>query len=172
MSLPAEWRCVRNRGGAIIGLSTVAPPKPAHLSGLALSVKGPRKVIAGSIASYTIRVRNTRRGPRNRDISSLWHLRVQSNLIPFANEAKINIHVPRRVVRRLAELRHGRTMVLRIRIRVPGGAKQASIHPICLYSSAIADSARPTDGKSLLGGQSAPTKTQIVDRAAGRSCIR
>ena len=148
VSLPAEWQCVRNRGGAIIGLRTVVPPKPAHRPGLALSIKGPRWAIPGSIAAYTIRVRNTRRGPRNRDISSLWHLRVQSNLIPFASGAKIKIHVPRRVVRRLAELRHGRTKVLRIRIRIPGGVKQASIHRICLYTSAIADSARPTGAKA------------------------
>ena len=147
VSLPADWRCVRNRGGAVIGLRTVAPPKPVQRRGLALSVKGPRRVIAGSIASYTIRVRNTRRGPRNRDMSSLWHIRVQSNLIPVANGTKLKIRVPGRVVHRITELRHNRMKLLRIRIRIPGGVKQASIHRICLYTGAIADSARPASAK-------------------------
>jgi hypothetical protein len=93
-------------------------------------------------------VRNLRRGPRNRDISSLWHIRVQSNLIPVANRVKTKIRLRRRVVRRIAEVRHSRTKLLRIRIRIPADVTQASIHRVCLYSGAIADSARPAAAKA------------------------
>ena len=161
VSLPAEWRCMRNRGGAVIGLRTVAPPSPAHRSGLALSVTGPQEVIPGSIATYTVRVRNTRRGLSNRDISSLWSIRVQSNLIPVAKGTNVELHVLRPVVSRLTELRHGKTKLLRIRLRVPSGLKQASIHRVCLYTGAIADSARPGQRKSVLGCPDAVRRPRV-----------
>ena len=161
VSLPAEWSCMRNRGGAVIGLRTVAPPSPAHHPGLALSVTGPQKVIPGSIATYTVRLRNTRRGPRNRDISSLWSIRVQSSLIPVAKGTNIKLHVPRPVVSRLAELAHGKTKLLRIRLRVPGALKQASIHRVCLYAGATADSARAAGARVC-----SAVRTQFVDRGS------
>jgi hypothetical protein len=161
VSLPAEWRCMRNRGGAVIGLRTVAPPSPAHRSGLALSVTGPQEVIPGSIATYTVRVRNTRPGLSNRDISSLWSIRVQSNLIPVAKGTNVELHVLRPVVSRLTELRHGKTKLLRIRLRVPSGLKQASIHRVCLYTGAIADSAHPASARVC-----SAVRTRFVDRGS------
>ncbi len=122
---------------------------------------GPQKVIPGSIATYTVRLRNTRRGPRNRDISSLWSIRVQSSPIPVAKGTNIKLHVPRPVVSRLAELAHGKTKLLRIRLRVPGALKQASIHRVCLYAGATADSALAAGARVC-----SAVRTQFVDRGS------
>jgi len=148
VSLPAEWTCVRNRGGAVTGLRTVAPPSPAQHPGLALSVTGPRSVIPGSIATYTVRVRNTRRGPSNPYISALWHILVHAGLAPVTNRTNIAIRAPSPVLRPLAELRHGKTKVLQVRIRIPGGLLQASIRRVCVAAGAIADSARPAGAQA------------------------
>ena len=148
LSLPAEWTCVRNRGGAVTGLRTVAPPSPAQRPGLELSVTAPRRVIAGSIATYTIRVRNTRRGPSNPYISSLWHILVHAGLNPVTNQ-KNTTRAPQPVTLRLAQLGHGKAKVLRIRIRIPPQVLlPASVHRICVAAGAIADSARPAGAQA------------------------
>lgn len=143
VSLPADWTCTRNRGGGITGLRTVTPPSPAQHRGLALSVSAPRTVIPGSTATYTIRLHNTRRGPSNPYISSLWHILVRATLTPLTKQESSAVRGPRPVTAQVTELRHGKTKVLRVRIRVPSGLVQASIRHACVSVSAIADSTRP-----------------------------
>ena len=149
LSLPAQWTCVRNRGGTVTGLRTVAPPSPAQHPGLTLSVKGPRRVTPGSHATYTVRVRNTRRGPSNPYISSLWHILVHAGLSPVTVQKKPTRRAPQPVTLRLAQLRRGETKVLRIRIAIPGRVLlPASVHRICVAFGAIADSARPAGAQA------------------------
>jgi hypothetical protein len=148
VSLPALWTCVRNRAGTVTSLRTVATPSPAQHPGLALSVSGPRRVIAGSIATYTIRVRNTRRRSRDRDISSLWHILVHASLAPLTNRKSTAIRLPDPVLRRLAELRYGKTKLYYVRVRIPGNLAQAALGGVCLAAGAIADSARPTGARA------------------------
>jgi hypothetical protein len=162
VSLPADWTCVRDRGGRVTGLRTVKPPAPRQHPGLALSVTGPRTVRPGSIATFAIRVRNTRRGPHNRYISSLWHIRVQAGLNPPTNRKKVAIAVPPPVVRKLGELRRGKVHVLRIGVQIPNGLLQASIHHVCLSAGAIADSARPADARACVAVRALRVRTPPV----------
>lgn len=148
LSLPAEWTCTRNRGGAISGLRTVTPPAPAQHRGLALSVNAPRAVTPGSTATYTIRLHNTRSGPSNPYISSLWHILVRATLTPLTSQESNAVRGPRPVTAQVTELRHGTTKVLRVRIRVPSGIEPASIHDACVSVSAIADSTRPAAARA------------------------
>jgi hypothetical protein len=148
VSLPAQWTCARNHAGAVTGLRTVRPPAAAQHPGLALSVTAPHTVIAGSIATYTIRLHNARKRSRNRDIASLWHILVYASLVPATNRKHIAIRVPDPMLRRLAELRHGKTHALRIHIQIPDGLRQASINRVCLAAGAIADSARPAGARA------------------------
>jgi hypothetical protein len=160
VSLPAEWTCVRNRGGAVTGLRTVAPPSLARHPGLALSVRGPRTVIPGSIATYTIRVRNTRRRPSNPYISSLWHILVHASLAPITNGKNVKISAPGPVLRRITRLRDGKTEVLRIPLRIPDGLLRASIDRVCVAAGAIADSARAAGAQAcsaVVLGRSRPS---------------
>jgi hypothetical protein len=161
VSLPSEWTCVRNHGGGIIGLRTVTPPFPARRRGLALSLTGPSAVIPGSVATYTIRVHNTRRGPSNPYISSLWHILVGAGLSPTNNRKTIAIPGPRPTIRRLTQLRRGHTMFLRVRLRIPNGLLHASIHRVCVAASAIADSARPAGARACSAVRAAPTSPTV-----------
>jgi hypothetical protein len=45
VSLPAQWSCTRDRGGAVSGMHTVAAPSAALHPGVAVSLTGPRRVI-------------------------------------------------------------------------------------------------------------------------------
>ena len=148
VSLPAQWTCVRNRGGAVTGLHTVEPPSPAQHRALAVSIAGPRTVTPGSIATYTVSVHNTRRGPRNPDISSLSNILVRVSLGQGASPKPTLIRGPDPVVRRLPELRPGETKLLRISMLVPDGLQQASIDRVCAAAGAIAHSTRPAGAEA------------------------
>jgi hypothetical protein len=147
VSLPAQWKCVRDRGGAVTGMRTLAPRTPAQHSGLDLSITGPRRVTPGSVATYTVRVHNKRRRPHRRGSSSLWHILVHGRLIPVADRRQLTPQVPAPVVRRLRELRRGKTKVLRIPVRIPSASRRASPHRVCVAALAIADSARPASAR-------------------------
>ena len=148
VSLPAEWTCTRSPGGAVSGLRTVAPPAPAQHDGLELSVQAPRAVIPGSTATYTIRLHNTRRGPSNPYISSLWHILARATLSPLTKQESNAVRGPRPVTARVNELRHGQTKVLKVRMRVPSGLVRASIHHACVSVSAVADSTQPAAARA------------------------
>jgi hypothetical protein len=142
VSLPTLWTCLRNRAGSITALRTVTPQAPAQRTGLTVAVNGPRTVTPGSLAAYTIRVRNTRRGPRDRDISSVWNIVVHANVSTPTNRA-ITVRLPARFVRSLAELRRGQTKLVRVRIHIPAVLSSTSVHRDCLSVAASAPSTRP-----------------------------
>ncbi len=142
VSLPAEWRCVRNRGGAVTGLRTVAPPTPARHPGLAVSIAGPRAVVPGSVAVYTVRVQNTRRGPRNPRLSALWNVLVQTSVGRPASLKSVKIRVAPPVVRHVAELARRRTKLLRVPVEIPGDLAGTSVHRICVATGATTYSTR------------------------------
>ena len=148
VSLTAQWTCVRHRAGAVISLHTVKTPSPARHPGLTISVTGPRRVTAGSDAAYTIRVHNTRRSSRVRNASSLWHILTHAVLIPVTKRTHLVVHFPGAVLRRLGQLPHGKTKVLRVRLRVPAGLRRASISRVCFDVGAIADSARSAGARA------------------------
>jgi hypothetical protein len=146
--LHAQWKCTRDRRGRVNGMRTVAPPSPAKHPGLAVSVTGPRRVTPGSVAMYAVRVHNKRRRSRSRYISSLWHIRVNGRLLPVSGRKKITIRVPRPVVRRVTELRHGKTKLVRIALHIPRDLRRARIHRVCVATLATADSARPAGART------------------------
>jgi hypothetical protein len=143
VSLPATWTCVRNAAGVVTGLRTVTPPSPAQRPGLAVSVTGqPHIVTPGSNITYTIRLRNTRSGPSNRDVSSLWNVSARTALAPGGRPRAINVHFPSVAVRQIAELRRGTTRTLRVTFHVPANLVKASIRQVCVAVLAMAASAR------------------------------
>jgi hypothetical protein len=135
--LPALWRCVRDRAGVISGLRAVAPRRLPQRSGLAMSLAGPRTVTSGATTTYTARVRNTRRGPRDRTVSSLWHLVVQAFRSPTE---QVNPNSAKPILtREITELRHGRATLVRIPVNFTGSHGKRR----CITVTVIADSARP-----------------------------
>ena len=148
VSLPTHWTCVRSRTGAITGIRTFTPASPARHRGMAVSVTGPRAVTPGSNATYVVHIRNTRRGPRNPYVSALWHILVRAGLSPVSRQQRIALRSPRSVTRRLAQLGHGKSKLLRIRILIPSALTHARAHTICLTAGAIADSTRPARGRA------------------------
>ncbi len=140
ISLPAAWRCIRDRAGTISALELIPPRRQPERVGLAVSIAGPRAVTPGAKLTYLVRVDNHRRGPRNRLISSLWHVVVQSLLSP------IPLGVPPRanfLAWRLGELRRGRSETRRVAVRIP---EMATGH-VCITVVAAADSARPATAR-------------------------
>ena len=146
--LHAQWKCTRDRRGRVNGMRTVAPLSPAKHPGLAVSVTGPRRVTPGSVARYAVRIHNKRRRSRSRYISSLWHIRVNGRLLPVSGRKKITIRIPRPVVRRVTELRHGKTKLVRIAVHIPRDLRRARIHRVCVATLATADSARPAGART------------------------
>jgi hypothetical protein len=144
ISLPASWRCERNRAGAITEIRTLKPTPPAHRPGLRVSVYGPRTVIPGSTVRYTVRLHNARRGPRNRTISSLWNLITTVYVLPARTHQRTSrVHlrtVP--VVRRLRELRRGRSRNLQVAVHVPAALSRTHLRRVCITAGTTADAAR------------------------------
>jgi hypothetical protein len=135
--LPALWRCVRDRAGVISELRTVAPRRLPQRSGLAVSLAGPRTVTSGATTTYNARVRNTRRGPRNRTVSSLWHLVVQAFGSPTE---QVNPNSAKPILtREITELRRGRATLMRIPVSFIGSQGKQR----CITVTVTADSARP-----------------------------
>jgi hypothetical protein len=124
----------------IIGLRPAPQRRISQRSGLRLTPVGPRAVAAGSTVTYRLRLRNLRRGPRNRLVASLWHLTATGSA--FAIPVGGSLKARRELVRsrwRVAELRakHSRTLSLRVQVPVSSAAR------VCVAADATADSARP-----------------------------
>jgi hypothetical protein len=138
ISRPTQWRCMRNRRGEVTALRTVTPQTVAHRPGLSVALAGPRAVVAGSQATFTVRLHNTRRRTRNRYVSSLWDIRTRAGLIPRGLL----------VSRRVKELRRGKQKTLRIRISVPARLPRGMHHRVCVAVTATAASARPASARA------------------------
>jgi hypothetical protein len=152
-SIPTVWTCVRNQAGAVTRMHTAMLQVPAQRPGLAVSIVGPRTVISGSVVTYSVRVHNTRRGPVNREISSLWNVRVQTGRLPVG---KIAGSVP--VVRRLAELRRSTAKTLQIRIHIPAVKRGSKVRKVCISALATADSAAPATATSCAAIRRLPAR--------------
>jgi hypothetical protein len=143
VSLPAVWRCVRDRAGLIAEMLPVHEPGPAQRPGLAVRLSGPTTVTSGSTVTYGITARNTRRGPRDRDVSSLWHLALEvfSTIRPTPGGTST---LPRAIfVGRLPELRRGRSRTMLFRVHIPSTAAGS----FCVGVVGDADSARPASSQ-------------------------
>ncbi len=139
VSVPSVWRCVRDRAGVITGLAPAVTRRVAQRSGLALSLAGPRAVSSGARLTYAVRVRNRRRGPRNRLVSSLWHVLVRGTLTSSRPAVRLGSSAPRSMAAwRLFELRRGQSRTLRLHVQIPRSATGR----VCLAAVARADSAR------------------------------
>jgi hypothetical protein len=148
--LPATWRCMRNRAGAITAIRTLKPTAPAHRPGLRISVQGPRAVTPGSTVRFTVRLHNTRRRPHNRTISSLWNLTTTVYLMPArTHQRATKIHfrtVP--IVRRARELRRGRSRKLQVAVRIPAALSRTHLRRVCITAATTADAAKPAFAQS------------------------
>jgi hypothetical protein len=143
LTVPVTYKCVRGRGGAVIGLRAATPRPPQQRPGLAVSISGPRKVRPGSAATYRVRLRNTRRRPKDRVISSLWNVAAALRLTRPAGAGGRTL-----AVRRVKELRRGKSKTLRIRVDLPARLRHSVAGRVCVSVLAGAESARPAAGQT------------------------
>jgi hypothetical protein len=171
ISLPTTWRCVRNRAGTITEMRTITPTLPAQRPGLRVSIHGPRSVIPGATISYTIQVRNIRRGPHNRTISSLWNLITRVNLTPArTRQPTTRVHfATTTVVRRLRELRRGQSKTLRIPIHIPAALSKTHLRRVCVTAGTTADAARSALAQGLPHARPATNRTRLTTKIIRRS---
>ena len=134
LSIPSVWRCVRDRAAVITALAPATEPRLAQRPGLSVSLSVPRRFARGTTALYRVTVRNQRRRPRNRAISSLWHVLVDARVTVGGDTTSA-----RNARATFAELRRGRTRTLRFRVHLRRSARG----PVCVIVTAAADSARP-----------------------------
>jgi hypothetical protein len=144
--VPTQWTCVRNDSGNVVDLRTVKPLAPELRPGLAVSISGPRRLDAGSLVTYTVRVRNDRRRPRDRVISSLWNVRTQTEVNPTGTPANAEFRQRGPVVAHLGELPRHRSKVLHVPIRIPAAAY--ALRRVCVGVLATADSAQPASAEA------------------------
>jgi hypothetical protein len=116
-------RCVRDRRGNMSRLVGVRPRRHATRGGLAVTLRGPRRVRPGTTARYVARVHNRRSG-RDRLRSSLWDV----TLLALRGRRT-----------RLSELRAGRSRSLSFTRRVPRTGRRR----FCVDVVAAAPGARP-----------------------------
>ncbi|MGZ4332314.1 MAG: hypothetical protein ACXVXL_30495 [Solirubrobacteraceae bacterium] len=76
------------------------------------------------------------------------HPVVHAGLVPVTKRTHITIRFPHAVLRRLGQLRHGKTKLLKVQVHIPGGLRRASISRVCFAAGAIADSARPAGARA------------------------
>jgi hypothetical protein len=114
-------RCARDARGNVNRLEHVRYRRHPLRSGLALTVRGPRRVQAGTTARYVARVRNRRRDG-GRMASSLWGVTVNAG----ARTTQIR------------ELRRGRMRTVAFSVRVPPTARGR----FCAQAIATAPGAR------------------------------
>jgi hypothetical protein len=116
-------RCVRDRRGNMSRLVGVRPRRHATRGGLAVTLRGPRRVRPGTTARYVARLHNRRSG-RDRLRSSLWDV----TLLAFRGRRT-----------RISELRAGRSRSLTFTRRVPRTGRRR----FCVDVVAAAPGARP-----------------------------
>jgi len=133
ISLPSEWRCVRNRAGVVSGLTPAPTRKVTQRPGLHVSLSLPRRAIRGTTLRYRVRVSNRRRGPRNRSVSSLWHVQADAYVTVGGRPV-----VDGNVGVRAAELRRRRTRTASFGVDVPDSGRGR----VCVAATATAESAR------------------------------
>ncbi len=136
VSLPAIWRCVRDRAGQISELRPTTAKAPPQRPGLAVSLTGPGVLGPGASVTYRVRVHN-RREPGRPLISSLWGVLVEGGVALDSPAAQAGARG--QTVGQVSELRRGQSRTLRLRVRVPSSATGR----ICIGVAATADSARP-----------------------------
>lgn len=159
ISLPSTWECVRDRAGTITTMRTIAPTPPAQRPGLRVFIRGPRTVIPGSTVSYTVELRNNRRGPRNRTMSSLWNLTTRVNLMPGRSgqpAPSVRFAAPT-IVRQFRELRRGRSKTLRIVMHIPAALSETNLQQVCVTAGATADAARSAFAQTCATLAAVPT---------------
>ena len=121
-------RCARDARGNISRLVGVRPRRHPARGGLAVTLRGPRRVRPGGTARYIARVHNRRR--RGRGLrSSLWD---------------VVLHVRRGRTIRVAKVRPGQSRSLMLSRRVPGSAR----HRFCVDAAATAAGARAAHAKA------------------------
>jgi hypothetical protein len=126
--VPHHMRCRRDAYGNIDRLVYIRNHPHSLRPGLALTLRGPRRVQPGTTVRYLARVHNRRRTGGDRLASSLWQVALASR-------------GPR--VSRIRELRAGRSRRLVITVRVPRAAKgRFCAHAIASAPGAPADKAR------------------------------
>jgi hypothetical protein len=130
--MPAHWTCVREAGRDVGGLETVAPPKLARHPGLQVTLAGPRTAVPGSKSVYTVRVRNTRRGAAR---SPLPNVTVRVGMARTAGWPR-GVQPP------------GRTVTLRVPVRIPADVAGTPVRRICVAAGGEADSTRPDGARS------------------------
>ncbi len=159
ISLPSTWECVRDRGGTITTMRTIVPTQPAQRPGLRVFIRGPRTVIPGSTVSYTVELRNTRRGPRDRTMASLWNLTTRVHLMPgrSGQPAPGVRFVAPTIVRQVRELRRGRSKTLRILMRIPAALSGTNLQQVCVTAGATADAARSAFAQTCATLAAVPT---------------
>ena len=121
-------RCARDDRGNVSRVVGVRPRRYPARGGLAVTLRGPRRVRPGGTARYIARVHNRRR--RGRGLrSSLWD---------------VALHVRRGRTIRIAEVRPGRSRRLMLSRRVPRSAR----HRFCVDAAATAAGARVAHAKA------------------------
>jgi hypothetical protein len=144
VALPHHMRCRRDARGNIDRLVYIRNRPHRLRPGLALTLRGPRRVEPGSSARYVARVRNRRRAG-DRLLSSLWD-------VTLAGRAAGATGAGAPHVTRIRELRAGRSRRLVITVRVPRAAKgRFCTHAVASAPAARADNARACAGVRAAG---------------------
>jgi hypothetical protein len=121
-----HWmRCQRDARGNVHRLRYVRVRDHRFRPGLAVTLRGPRRVTPGSTASYIARVRNTRRRTRDPMVSSLWDVNVRD----------------RARTTRIHRLRRGRSRTVTFTRRIPQAAR-GIFCPVVVATAPGARSAR------------------------------
>ncbi len=162
--IPATWRCLRNKTGAITKITTVKPTPPAQRPGLRVSVHAPDHVYPGSTIVYRVRLRNTRSGHGGRTVTSLWNLAATINVSPARGTRRTaetrRVFATRPVVRRVRELRHGRTRTLWVAVYIPAALRRVHAHRVCIDTLTTADAARSAASQTCPVIASGPPRGQ------------
>jgi FG-GAP-like repeat len=142
-------RCVRDRRGNMDRLVPVRPRRHRSRGGLAVTLRGPRRVRPGTTARYVARVHNRRRG-NDRLRSSLWDV----TLAAFRGRRT-----------RISELRRGRSHSVTFTRRVPRTARRR----FCVDVVATAAGARPASARVCVPIRAARALAATGDALAARS---
>ena len=126
--LPHQLRCRRDAHGNVDRLVYIRNRRHRLRPGLAVTLRGPRRVQPGTTASYVARVHNRRRTGGDRLVSSLWDVTLTGILHTTGATRP----------RRIRELRAGRSRRLVLSVRVPRAAKGR----FCTSAGAVAPGAR------------------------------
>jgi hypothetical protein len=131
--VPHHMRCRRDAAGNIDRLVYIRNRPHRLRPGLAVTLRGPRRVRPGTTARYVVRVHNRRRRGDDRLVSSLWDVTLTGG-----GRTTRTRRLRSGPSRRIRELRAGRTRRLAFTIRVP----RAAHGRLCADAVAAAPGAR------------------------------